>query len=224
MDTIFFFLMTIFYLCLLLFSLGLAYRHGWLVTSNVLLLVILALVYDNGIQAFGKYIGEGDLLETLNEMRYWLHAFITPLLVLFAWDTVERVGVLWAKKPGYQLAIVFLTMALIIVELMTEVWVLSLEPNWHMGVLTYDRVQESGEMPVMIMVVTVSLLIASIIVGRLQTWFWYFIGVFIMTIGMLVDRPVETGAYENFLELILMTSLVATKAFQDYHLSQKENH
>lgn len=51
---------------------------------SVIFLVGLGLVYDNALIAVGKFIGEGTLLEALNLARYWSHAFLTSLLILFA--------------------------------------------------------------------------------------------------------------------------------------------
>ncbi|GEN45532.1 hypothetical protein [Alkalibacillus haloalkaliphilus] len=217
MDMILFFLIMIFHICLFIVAIGLAYRNGWFVVSNVIILVLLALIYDNAMLAFGKFFGEGARLEFYNEIRFWLHALITPLLLLYAWDTIKRAGVKWAKWRSVTWFVLGLTLFLIIYEIVSEVWGLTLEPYVHNGVLAYTKVGSESGMPLMVMIVTVALLLASIYVGRLQNWIWYFTGVFFMTAGMAAPPPVETGVYDNFLELVLMFSLTTTKAFQDQY-------
>ncbi|GAA0454199.1 hypothetical protein [Alkalibacillus silvisoli] len=221
MDMILFFLIMIFHTCLLIVAIGLAYRNGWFVVSNVIILVILALVYDNALLAFGKFFKEGVRLEFLSEIRFWLHAIVTPLLLLYAWDTMRRAGVNWVKKRAVVWGVLGVTVLLIVYGLVTEVFGMTLESYVYNGVLAYTDASHGAGFPVMVIVVSVALLIASIYVGRIQNWFWYLIGVFFMTAGMLSPSPVETGVYDNFLELILLFSLTTTKAFQDQYVKSR---
>ncbi|WP_040281541.1 hypothetical protein [Tessaracoccus massiliensis] len=48
-----------------------------------------------------------------------------------------------------------------------------------------------------------------------QKWPWLFVGAVIMTIGSAIELPIESGAITNAFELILLISILATKAFQD---------
>ncbi|AXI07720.1 hypothetical protein CUC15_01410 [Oceanobacillus zhaokaii] len=54
MDTFLFFLLGFGYLCLFIWGIFLARKHGWLNLTNVLLLVILGLIYDNLMIALGR--------------------------------------------------------------------------------------------------------------------------------------------------------------------------
>lgn len=78
MDTVIYFLLSLAYFILLVIGVKLACKHGWFKIGNVLLIVIIALLYDNGILALRKYVGKGATLKLLNELRYWFHAF-SPL-------------------------------------------------------------------------------------------------------------------------------------------------
>lgn len=70
LDTILFFGYFAAYLFLLIWGIQLAARYGWNDLSNVLLLVIIGLVYDNGVLAVGKFIGEGSLLENISSLGF----------------------------------------------------------------------------------------------------------------------------------------------------------
>lgn len=155
MDTFIYFLLSIAFIFLFIIGIFLAKQNGWIDVSNVLLLVIVDLLYDNGILALGKFIGEGDLLKALNELRYWLHAFVTPLLVLFAWHTLVNANIKWASKKIVQFPALFLTLFFIIYELLSLVPNLSLEPTWKNGVLSYTKNEEG--IPVMIIGVSTTL-------------------------------------------------------------------
>jgi hypothetical protein len=213
MDTIIYSLLTIAYLILLILGILLAKYHSWINIGNVLLIVILALFYDNGILAFGKYLGEGDLLRALNQTRYWLHALFTPLLVLFAWHTLVNANLQWAKKRIVQWLVITYTLSLIIIELVTVVWGISLEPIWKSGVLSYKNVGYGS--PFMIISVSIMLLFTSIIIWWKQKWPWYFVGILFLGITPMIHLFLKTDALHNISEFLLMVALLATKAYQD---------
>ncbi len=213
MDTVIYIILTIAYFILFIIGIMMAKKHRWMDLGNTLLLVILALMYDNGILAFGKYIGEGDVLKGFNEARYWLHALITPLLVLFSWKTLVNANLQWANKKIMPWLVVIFMLCLMIIELVTVVWDISLKPAWEYGVLSYDK--EGDGSPIMIMGVSITLIISSIIVWWKQKWPWYFFGILFMGITPLVHFFIKTNAAHNIGELGLMTALLATKAYQD---------
>ncbi len=219
MDAYFYLLYVIAFIVLLTLLLSSFRRDNWLSASNVLLLVIFALIYDNLILGIGSWIGEGPFLETLNSLRFWLHAFFTPLLVLFSWDTLNRASINWAgNKASFIIAIV-LTGALILLELFLEVFNLTLQPEWKFGVLKYVPIEEaSSGPPLMILFVTIALLLAGIILWWKTKWKWMLIGVLLMIAGSVISFPIESDAVTNMFELILLASLVFTKLHQDrYH-------
>lgn len=214
MDTVIYIILTIAYLILFIIGIVIGRKRQWRNMENTLLLVILALFYDNGILAFGKYIGEGNVLEGLNQARYWLHALITPLLVLFAWKTLVNADVKWARKKFVQWLVVLYMLCLILFELVTVVWDISLKPTWEYGVLSYDKKGDGS--PIMIIGVSVTLILSSLIVWWKQKWPWYFLGILFMGITPLLHFFIKTNASShNIGEFGLMTALLATKAYQD---------
>lgn len=212
MDTFIYFLLSIAFIFLFIIGIFLAKQNGWIDVSNVLLLVNVPLLYDNGILVLGKFIGEGDLLKALNELRYWLHAFVTPLLVLFAWHTLVNANIKWASKKIVQFPTLFLTLFFIIYELLSLVPILSLEPTWKNGVLSYTKNEEG--IPVMIIGVSTTLLITSIFIWWKQRWPWYFVGILSMGIVPILNFLLQIDAPHNISEFLLIVALIATKAYQ----------
>ena len=92
MDTVLFLGFAGAYLILLVWGIALAVRHGWWTPANLPLLVLAALVFDNLIIGIGKFIGDGPLLEGLNLARFWIHAFVTPVLAAWALHALRRAG------------------------------------------------------------------------------------------------------------------------------------
>lgn len=213
MDTLLFSLFAIAYLVLFVLALQLVRkRRIW--SAALLLSVIVGLIYDNGIIAAGRSIGEGSFLEGLNAARFWLHAFFTPLLVLYAWMALKQAGISWAKTAWFQWAAILMTVALVLFELFTEVLGLSLEPRWEYGKLSYTSAELASGPPLMVLVVSLVLLAASIVIWRKQGWIWFFVGSLVMIVGSAVQLPVESGAVTNLFELVLLASLLITAAFQ----------
>ncbi|MFC7785357.1 MULTISPECIES: hypothetical protein [unclassified Rossellomorea] len=218
-DTFLFSFFSIAYIGILL--IGVIYLRTYKLKSIVFLLpVVVGLIYDNGIIAIGQFIGEGLLLERLNLARFWIHAFFTPLLVLFSWKTLEQGEVLWAQKPFSTFSAYALTFSLVLFELFTEVAGLHVVANMENGVLSYSSDEPSNGPPVMVLIVSLVLLVSSIIIWSKQKWKWFFAGSLAMIIGSAVSLPIESGAITNFFELGLITSLLGTAIFQSKTLQK----
>ncbi|PYF08409.1 hypothetical protein [Ureibacillus chungkukjangi] len=211
MNTIIYFLLAFGYFVLLIWGLALSKNNLWNLT-NVLLLVIVGLVYDNLIIALGKFIGEGELLKGLSYPRFWLHALFTPTLILFAWSICNKLDLPWAKKTHWKVIFGFLTIGLILYELLTSVMNLELKANHENGVLNYESIESTS--PVMVIFVTLVLLIVGIILLKKFHFPWLLIGTIIMILGSLLAIWMKTFPIMNILEILLITSLVLTKQLQ----------
>ena len=219
MDPYIYGLYSLAYLFLFLWGLNLSIKYGFLTWLNVLLLVTFGLIYDNLVLAMGSIIGEGPFLKGLNVMRYWFHAFFTPLLILFSWGSIRRTRIHWLKeRTGLIVAAVF-TVAMIIAELIQNTIGLKLEPAMNYGVLSYESTGSHGP-PIMIIGVTLALLLAALILWKKLQWKWMAVGVILMGIGSAVPIPLESDAATNGFELILLISLWATKAFLEKKTEQ----
>lgn len=214
MDTVIYFSLAGAYIGLFLLGCLHAQRYGWMTAENVLLLVIAALLYDNAILALGKYAGEGSFLRSLNLVRYGLHALITPLLILFAWRTLVHARLPWAGKTVTLGLAVVLTIGSMLIEWATEVRGIALKPVWKNGVFSYDKAEQSGMPPLMILIVTAVLFVTSVIIWRRQKWPVYFLGVASMGAAPLLQYALNTDAAHNLAEFVLMSALLATSAYQ----------
>ena len=102
----------------------------------LILLPIVGLIYDNAVVAVGRFVGEGDALQLLNQGRYLLHAIVTPMLVAAAASLAEQAGVGWAKKRSMHAVFGVLTVALIAFGLF-EFTHFAYAPAWFGGTLRY---------------------------------------------------------------------------------------
>lgn len=215
MDTILYFVYTIAYLFLLMISIRYGKERD---ASSFLYLVLLGLIYDNGLIAIGSFLGKGPLLENLSHLRFWFHAFFTPTLVLFSWSVLNRAGIEIAKKKSVRIAAVLYTLVLIVLEIVTETYGAKIVPVREYGLLRYVSAEPSSGPPLMVLFVSVVLITAGAILWRKTGWKWMLIGSVVMTAGSAIPIPVESAAVTNGFELFLMITLVATKVHQDRQL------
>lgn len=218
MDPVIFAVLALGHLLLLAYALRDAARGGWATPASLPLLVLVGLVYDNGILALGSFVGEGALLEGLNAARYWIHALVTPGLVLFAWHVAARASrdagrATWLRGRPAATVAALVVAGLVVLELFTVAG-LDLEVRREHGVLAYEDVGSGGP-PVMVLVVALALVAAGAVALWLQGWWWLLVGSLVMTAGSAVPAPDWSGAVTNVLELVLLTSVVATRHHQD---------
>lgn len=178
------------------------------------LLVVAGLVYDNTVLALGRAVGEGPVLEGLSAGRYWIHALVTPLLVVFAWHAVARTGVAWARTRAAAVVAWCLAGALVVLEVVTVAGHLELEAQREHGVLSYADAGSGGP-PVMVAVVGLVLVATGAVLLRRRRWPWLLVGAGLMVVGGAVPLPVESGAVTNAFELALLVAVVATRVHQD---------
>lgn len=211
MDTLLYFLYVVLYTALLIWGLYGIKKQDFAKWTSVIYIVILPLIYDNAILATGKWIGEGELLESLNFSRFCLHALITPLLVMYSLGTLQESGIKWANKKWLFILGIIYTIGLMILEFSKEVVGLDIEVVKEYGVISYSNVKETTGPPVMVLLVTTILIVASAILWKKTKWPVFFIGAIVMTIGSAIPINVESGAVTNAFELFLIFTLIWTK-------------
>ncbi|WP_106497317.1 hypothetical protein [Lentibacillus sp. Marseille-P4043] len=214
MDTFIFFLLGFGYFCLFIWGLVLSRNYGLLNLTNVVLLVIIGLIYDNLIIAFGRFIGEGKLLENLSYARFWLHALFTPTLILFAWSICFRTGLPWAKKTFWKAVAWLMTIGGILYELLASIKGLKLKPKWKNDVLTYESAAPSDSL-IMVIIITLVLGIVGFILMRKFRFPWLFIGTLVMILGGILAIWIKNFPIMNVLEFILIISLLMTRQFSN---------
>lgn len=214
-DVVLFSALALGHLLLLLYALRDAGRDGWLTPASGPILVLAGLVYDNTVLAAGSAIGEGALLGHLSLARFWIHALVTPGLVLFAWHVAARASLdggraAWLRGRLAAGAAAAVTLGLVALELVTVVG-LELGVRREHGVLAYADTESGGGPPVMVLVVALALVLAGVSAGRWQGWWWLLAGALVMTVGSALPAPSWSGAVTNVLELVLLASVVATR-------------
>lgn len=214
MDPYIYALYSLSYLFLFLLGMKLSMHIGFFTLKNILFLVTFGLVYDNIVLALGSMIGEGHFLKSLNLMRYWFHALFTPTLILFSWAAVRKSDIKWLSGRTVFITTSFLTVALIITELLQNTVGIAIEPAQKYGVLSYEPAVTQGP-PIMIIGVSIVMLLSGLILWKKLKWKWMAIGVIVMGIGSAVPLPLKSEAATNGFELVLLISLWATKAFLD---------
>ena len=211
MDTFLYFLYAALYATLLIWGLYGIRKQDLARWTSVIYIVIVPLIYDNLLLATGKWIGEGELLESLNFSRFCLHALITPLLVMYSIGTLRESGIEWAKKKWLVIVGILYTFGLIVFEFAIEVMGLELEVVKEYGVISYSNVEEATGPPIMVLFVTLVLIVASAILWKKTKWPVFFIGAVVMTIGSAIPINVDSGAVTNAFELFLIFTLIWTK-------------
>jgi hypothetical protein len=218
-DTTFYFLYAVGYVWLLLRGLTSLQRDQIGSLTSIAYLIIIGLALDNVVAASGRFIGEGSLLRHLNLICYWLHAFLTPTLVLFSLGVLRSAGVKGMQSKPALYGAILLTGALIGLEVATVTWGMELKPKMESGVLRYVPADSSGGSGIMVMLVTVVLVVAGAILWKKTQWRWMFIGAAAMAVGSLVPIPAHRSTVMNGLEFVLLTTLVATKWHQDSQIT-----
>lgn len=147
-------------------------RHAWIARSPSSLmaaLVAFGLVYDNGIVAIGRLIGEGALLENLNLPRFWIHALITPLLIITAVGLARRLGAPWARSKWVHGAFCSLATALVLYGLLFELVGLELAADREGDTLRYSAVDSAPPIP-SIAVIVVLIIVGAALARRGGAW------------------------------------------------------
>lgn len=211
MDTFLYFLYAVLYTTLLVWGLYGIRKYNLAKWTSVIYLVILPLIYDNAILATGKWIGEGELLENLNFSRFCLHALITPLLVMYSLGTLQESGIEWAKKKWLVILGIVYMISLMVLEFSIEVVGLEIEVVKEYGVISYSNVEKATGPPIMVLLVSLILIIASAILWQKTKWPVFFIGAVVMTVGSAIPINVDSGAVTNAFELFLIFTLIWTK-------------
>lgn len=219
MDKWLFGTFSIIYLGLFLWGIKRERRVPFIMKGS-LLLVTAGLIYDNGILAISSLIGKSEGLKNLHYLRFWIHALFTPTLVLFSWFALRNANAEFSKKRGAGFAAFGLTALLIVWELVHTAKI-SLKPVTQFGVLNYEAASSQGP-PLMVMAVSAVLLITSLVVWKKQKWLWMAAGVALMAAGSSIPLPLKSNAATNCFELILLSSLWATLAYQDKILAKNQ--
>lgn len=214
MDSIIFLAYAAAYIGLLIRGARIGARSGWARIAMLPLFVVAALAYDNLVLGAGSSIGKGALLERLNAGRYWLTVF-TPLLYVWSVDAAQRASGN-PQRTSWMMPLTWLVAAaMVVVTYVREIRGLDLMIRDEYGSLSYISSAPAGGIPLVPVLVSLGLLIAGGLIWKRQGWPWLFAGSLLMTVASAINIPVASNAATNLFELLLLTSILATTAFQD---------
>jgi hypothetical protein len=176
--------------------------------------VIAGLVYDNYILAFGAQIGFGPLLQALNVPRFYVHALLTPTLIIFAIGVARWVGMRWAQSKLWHAAFCILATAMILLGSYQDIVQLTLEPYdvVERGLTGYSNayVMFRGP-PIPAVVAILVLIVVGVMVAVRARWVWMLLGALFMFVGAAlgVRQPLIANIGELTLALGLTTTALA---------------
>ncbi|MEO3781788.1 hypothetical protein ABGB12_00530 [Actinocorallia sp. B10E7] len=169
--------------------------------------ICLGLAYDNFVIAAGNPMGFGETLEALSAPRFWMHALLTPLLIIAGGVLAGRLGVGWAATRAAAVAGWALVLALMGLGAVEDIVRLSLAPEKYADVLRYTN--ESTEGPPIPAVVTILVLLAlGVMIWRSAGSPWLCLGS--ITMFAAAAAGVAHPWMGNVGELALQASIVAT--------------
>lgn len=149
----------------------------------LLLLVLAGLFYDTLIIGIGKFIGTGDLLKTLNAGRFYVHALLTPTMMIFGFGVLRKAGIKWAQGKTAHIILCVITTLLIGLGAYSDILQLDLQTKTVADTLRY--VNEGGMKgpPVPAILTIIFLIVAGISLWRNTGWMWLAIGGILMFIA-----------------------------------------
>ncbi|MEU4423809.1 hypothetical protein AB0F81_24525 [Actinoplanes sp. NPDC024001] len=145
-------------------------RHPhWVLT--LLILVVLALIWDNAVLATGATLGEGDALHALSLPRFWTHALLVPLLIMVGVGLGRGHGLRLLGGRATPAAFGVLTLLLIAVGARDDILLLDLEPTRYADTLRYTNAASDG--PPIPAIVTILVLVGigvALLVRARRPW------------------------------------------------------
>jgi hypothetical protein len=176
--------------------------------GTILLLVVLTgLIYDNLIISLGSLIGEGEVLEFLNKLRFLFHTLFTPLLVVIAVELANYAGVEWFGDPIVRFMAWLVAIGLIEFEFRKKYLTLKLESTTFAGTLRY-REAESNSLPMAAILTIVLVAAIGIIIWQTMQCPWVFVGALIMFFGSAVPTRLVGPVLGSGVEIVLLLSFL----------------
>lgn len=213
LNTFIYILLTIGYLLLFFWGIQLIRKQKKVDFSVVILFVLFGLFYDNLVIGTGRFIGEGQFLASLSALRFWLHAFLTPLLVIFVWQICQNLKFNWTNSETAKVMLFLITIGLILYEWYQSIRKLELQANWERDVLVYESVVQQSN-PLMVIIATIIVGLVGILLWKKYKFYWLAIGTIVMIIGSGLTFWIKNDSIMNLFEFLFMVSLLMTKKFQ----------
>ncbi|BBH67340.1 hypothetical protein ACTI_40250 [Actinoplanes sp. OR16] len=185
-------------------------QPDWALT--LLILVIIALIWDNAVIALGSTIGEGGMLRALSVPRYVTHALLVPLLIMVAVGLGRRYGVRFFAGRIVPGVFGVLTLALVAVGVQKDVIALDLEATRYADTLRYTNAASEGPPIPAIVAILVMIGVGVALLVRAR-WPWLLAGAVVMFAAAAAAPSILW--LSNFGELALILTVWLTAARRD---------
>jgi hypothetical protein len=209
MDQFLYSLYTVLFVVLAAWT-ALLWRRSRSVGTLMALLVMLAMIYENGVLVLGVVIGHGPLLETLSWGRFIGYAVFPPLLVIGAVELARRVGVAWADRRAVRIGAWVAAFALAAFALFVEVLGRELEPRVLNDVVRSMWVSK-GVPPLGVILMNMLLIVCGVAIWRKTRNAILMVG----ALFLLVGDGLAAGRYVfgSGIELAFMAFVAAAEAW-----------
>jgi hypothetical protein len=199
-------LFTLVYLGLLIWAVFLWFR-GSSLSLAILFAVLVGLLYGNAVIGYGRFIGEGQLLLNMNQLRLLLNTILVPFLLLAALNQTRRFGV---AIPGYLGLLVLLPLGIGMYQFLNR----NMQAVDAGGTLRY--VDGNGGIVIELLVTLAITAVFAFLIWRKAQWPWLYLAAIFMFLSTLL--PLSSIGYLIFSTaeiLLLLAFLLTEKALKD---------
>jgi hypothetical protein len=191
------------------------YRRTGRLTTLLFMLNGIGLLWENGVIASGRFIGQGSLLQSLNMGRYCLHFAFVPLMVWPLLEQLRAAGAAWAGGrlartvcAGFILGLILLGFGSGAAGLYAR-----LEPADLNGVLRYSAPNPASAL-IAIAIMSAALVSGGILWFRFK-WPWLCLAALLCFVieGALLNAGMFGMVAGNGSEVVFQLALLQTELF-----------
>ena len=188
----------------------------------IVAILSIGLIYDNSLIALGATIGLGDTLEMLSYPRFFLHAVVTPFMIVAVVQVSIASGIEWLNTRAAWIGIWTLTAAMVGYGLY-ELTILELQPACFGGIERYTSSASPaqycfegqqtlpGTGPPIPSILAVFLIMGfGAVMWKRHSWPWFALGGFQMLLAAAVPFSQFGLVPGNGGEVILQFAFVST--------------
>ncbi|MDP6437869.1 MAG: hypothetical protein QF790_11345 [Gammaproteobacteria bacterium] len=191
--------------------------------APIIAIIAVGLVYDNLIVSLGTTIGQGSLLELLSLPRFYMHALLTPFMMIAVSQMAAAGGIPWAATRPFRVGIWLVVGAMVLLGAFEHLIGLELKPACFDGILRYttnlfpshfcfegqEAVTGSGP-PIPAIVGNMVTIVVGFALWRRNDWPWLLLGALVMFGAAGVPISAYGMAPSNAGEVVLQLSYVLT--------------
>ncbi|AFY72878.1 hypothetical protein Syn7502_00744 [Synechococcus sp. PCC 7502] len=187
----------------------LLYQQSHQLGLVVLMIIIVAITYDNFIVSIGRWIGEGEILLLLSQPRFFGHVLLTPLSVIAAFSFCYQSGLGWASQPVIVVGVWLATLVLITAEVLTYYKEFKPKAVWDHAILRYTNSAYKC-LPVASIITTIIVGIIGGLIWQQLGFPWLFVSSLVMFIGGAIPQKVSGAILCSGVEVILIAGFCTT--------------